>query len=73
MDMVKLTGLWKTKDKNGNTYLSGSLTPVSSLLVMPNTFKKEGENSSPDYFIYVAPRENKNKTSTQPNNNNSDL
>ena len=72
MDMVKLTGLWKTKDKNGNTYLSGSLSPVSSFVVMPNTFKKEGESSSPDYYIYVAPRD-KNKTSNKSNNDNSEF
>ena len=56
MDMVKLTGVWKAKDKQGNTYLSGSLTPVSNLVIMPNTFKKEGERS-PDYYAYIAPRE----------------
>lgn len=58
MDMIKLTGVWKEKDKKGNTYLSGSLTPVSNLRIMPNTFKKDGDKS-PDYFVYIAPKEKK--------------
>ena len=47
---VKLTGLWKQKDKNGQTFLSGSLSPISKVLIMPNTFKKAEKD--PDYFFY---------------------
>jgi len=56
-EMVKLTGLWKQKDKQGNTYLSGSLSPVSKIVVMPNTFKSGEKN--PDYFLYVSPQDKK--------------
>ena len=35
MEGTRLTGLWKNKDKNGKTYLSGSLG-LARLLVLPN-------------------------------------
>ena len=54
---VKLTGLWKQKDKNGQTFLSGSLSPISKVLVMPNTFKKS--DKEPDYFFYLGANEKK--------------
>lgn len=57
MDMVKLTGLWKNKDKRGETFLSGSLNAVSQIMVMPNTHKKDGDTKAPDYFLYVSPKD----------------
>lgn len=54
MEAVKLTGLWKEKDKNGNTFLSGRLNQITSIMVMPNTFKKEGDKG-PDYHLYLKP------------------
>lgn len=54
MDAVRLTGLWKEKDENGNTYLSGKLNEISVILVMPNTDKKGEE---PDYFLYLCQTE----------------
>ena len=54
---IKLTGLWKQKDKNGQTFLSGSLSPISKVLVMPNTFKKTEKD--PDYFFYLGANEKK--------------
>jgi uncharacterized protein (DUF736 family) len=54
---VKLTGLWKQTDKNGKTYLSGTLSPISKVLVMPNTFKKEDKD--PDYYFYLGANEKK--------------
>jgi hypothetical protein len=56
-EMVKLTGLWKQKDKQGNVYLSGSLSPVSKIVVMANTFKEGDKN--PDYFLYVSQQDKK--------------
>ena len=53
MDAIRLMGLWKEKDKNGNTYLSGKLNEITSILVMPNTFKKASKD--PDYFLYIRP------------------
>lgn len=57
-DMLKLTGLWKAKDKNNNSYLSGSLNGITQLVVMPNTFKKADSNQ-PDYFLYIKPSKKK--------------
>ena len=59
MDMIRLTGLWKNKAKDGNTFLSGNLNGISSLLVMPNTFKKK--ENEPDYIVYIKPSEKKVK------------
>ncbi|NLI08451.1 MAG: hypothetical protein GX457_15370 [Thermotogaceae bacterium] len=58
-DMIRLTGLWKSKDKNGNTYLSGNLTGITSLMVMPNTFKKK--DSEPDYIVYLKASEKRQR------------
>lgn len=57
MDATKLTGLWKSKDKNGNTFLSGSLNAITQIMVMPNTFKKEDDTKAPDYYLYLAAKE----------------
>jgi uncharacterized protein (DUF736 family) len=57
MDAIRLMGLWKEKDKNGNTYLSGKLNEITSILVMPNTFKKASKD--PDYFLYIRPNKEK--------------
>ena len=54
---IKLTGLWKQKDKSGQTYLSGSLSPISKVIVMPNTYKKSEKD--PDYFFYLGANEKK--------------
>ena len=56
-DIIKLTGLWKTKTKAGASMLTGSLNAVTSLLVMPNTFKKSAKE--PDYYVYMKARETK--------------
>lgn len=57
MDMIKITGLWKSKDKNGNTYLSGSLNNITQLMVMSNTYKTDPKQ--PDYFLYLKPCQKK--------------
>ena len=54
MEGTRLTGLWKNKDKNGKTYLSGSLG-LARLLVLPNDFKKK--DSDPDYTVLLVPAE----------------
>ena len=57
MDAIRLMGLWKEKDENGNTYLSGKLNEITSILVMTNTFKKASKD--PDYFLYIRPNKEK--------------
>lgn len=56
--MTKITGLWKNTNKKGETYLSGSLTPISKILIMANDYKKEGDKS-PDYFMHIVENEKK--------------
>jgi len=53
MDALKLAGLWKTKDRNGNIFLSGRLNTMNKILILPNTGKQKDED--PDYFFYIAP------------------
>jgi hypothetical protein len=53
MDAVRMIGLWERKDKKGNAYLSDTPNGTSSIMVMPNTFKKE--SGDPDYFLYTKP------------------
>lgn len=48
---VRLGGLWEAKDRNGQTYLSGSLGG-GQVLIFKNT-KKDNENS-PDWNLYLA-------------------
>lgn len=61
MDAIKLTGLWKNKDKKGNTFLSGSLNSISNLMIMPNTFKKEDDDKAPDYYLYLSAKDKEAK------------
>ncbi len=55
MDMIKLIGLWKGKDKNGNEYLSGNFNAVTRLMILSNTNKKGDKD--PDYFLYIGSKE----------------
>ena len=63
MDGIRITGLWRGKDKNGNTFLSGNLNAISRVLVMPNTFKKE--KKEPDFFLYVTKQSKQGKKDKQ--------
>ena len=54
-NLIKLTGLWKNKDKNGKGYLSGNLNAVTRLMILSNTFKKGDRD--PDYILYIGPKE----------------
>ena len=46
--MIRVGGLWKNKDRNGNTYLAGNLGGLR-VMIFPVT-EKRGEKS-PDYSI----------------------
>lgn len=62
-DMIKLTGLWKQEGKNGG-YLSGTISPTSKLLILPNTFKKK--DSEPDYVAYMTPGKDRQEAENKP-------
>ena len=52
-DLLKLGGLWKNTDKNGNEYLSGNFTPFTKLQIFENSYKKNP--SDPDYVMRLVP------------------
>ena len=57
--LIRLTGLWKSETKAGETMLSGSFSPSSKLIVLPNSRKQK--ESDPDYIAFMAPHEKKEK------------
>ena len=56
-ELLKLGGLWKNQDKNGNDYFSGNFTYGTKLLIMTNTFKEK--NTEPDYIAYITKQDKK--------------
>jgi len=54
-NLLRIGGLWKNKTKEGQTILSGTLNPITSVLIMPNTFKKSEKD--PDFYMYFKARE----------------
>lgn len=54
-ELIKLTGLWKSKTKTGVSMLSGSLNAVTSIVILPNTYKKSEKD--PDFNIYLKARD----------------
>jgi len=54
-DLIRLTGLWKSQTKAGATMLSGSISPTSKLVILPNS--KKQKDSEPDYIAFIAPYE----------------
>ena len=58
-ELIKIGGLWKNKDKNGNDYFSGTFTYGTKLLVMSNTFKNK--DNDPDYMVYLTKKDQEPK------------
>lgn len=56
--MIQVCGLWKGTDKNGKTFLSGSLGNVRVMIFL-NAFKADEKH--PDYRMYVSEREHEDK------------
>lgn len=56
--MIQACGLWSGKDRNGNTFLSGSMGNLR-ILIFRNTFKKN--EKEPDYRMYHAERDQEHK------------
>lgn len=59
MEGTRLTGLWKNTGKDGKTFLSGNLSGVARLLVLPNSHKRA--ETDPDYHVYVVPNEKRDR------------
>jgi hypothetical protein len=50
--MIKLTGLWKRQNKNGEAYYFGKLGYSTTLLIFRNMFKRKDED--PDLIAYLG-------------------
>ncbi len=68
MDMIRITGLWKGKDKKGNPYLSGNLNAITRLMILSNSFKKGDKD--PDCFLYIGPKEKIGEGKEKPEQDN---
>ena len=55
--MIGLTGLWLNKNKDGETYMRGSLGDCT-VLIFKNKHKEEGSNQ-PDYKMLLAEKQKK--------------
>ncbi len=66
-ELVRLTGLWKGKKKDGTTYLSGTLGSAK-IVVFPND-RKNGDKD-PDFVVYLSKPEEKGQSpaTTTPSN-----
>ncbi len=51
-DLVKIGAVWKNRNQQGQTFLSGKLGDAT-LLILPNREKTEG-GKEPDYLAFVA-------------------
>lgn len=56
-NLIRITGLWRSQTKAGDTMLSGNFTPSSKLIILPNT--KKQKDTEPDYIAFMAPVEKK--------------
>jgi len=54
---IKIGGLWKNTDKNGNEYFSGGLNAFNNILIFANTYKEK--QTDPDFIMYIAEKEKK--------------
>lgn len=52
--LTRITGLWLTKSKNNQWYLSGSLNGAR-VLVFQNTRKEQQSEKAPDHRVFIAP------------------
>ena len=57
-ELVKVTGLWKSEDRNGNMVLSGSLSGTARVLILVNQYKAEQERG-PDFNMFITKAEPK--------------
>lgn len=65
LDLIKVSGLWEEKDKNGETYLRGNLSPFVKVLIFKN--HRKTDDKSPDYFLYFSQIQKKPENTDKPN------
>jgi hypothetical protein len=59
-NLIKVGGLWINKSKENVQYLSGNWGPGVRLLVFKNSHKRP-DSKDPDYNLFLAPNEVKEK------------
>jgi len=57
-ELIKLMGLWESKDKNGNAFYSGKLGNAR-VIIMKNGYKEQ--DNHPDYEVLIKKNEPKQK------------
>ena len=67
--LIKATGLWETKDKNGNQIFSGSFGGAR-VLIMKNTFKDK--DTQPDFQLYFTQNQKKREAEAFANEETAD-
>ncbi len=55
MQRVTIANLYQNVDKNGNTYLAGSLSNFTGVLIFKNSYRRE-EKNDPHYKMYLFRR-----------------
>lgn len=56
-DLIKITGLWQTKDRDGNMVLSGNLNGSARVVIFTNKYKDA--DNQPDFEMYIGKNEKK--------------
>ncbi len=59
-DLLRLTGLWKNKDKTGKTYLTGHLNAMTEVVILPNT--RKAKENEPDFNMFLKAQDKKVKS-----------
>ncbi len=54
-ELIKVTGLWQSEDKNGNLVLSGNLNGNARVVIFTNNYKEA--EKEPDYIMYLGKNE----------------
>ena len=65
MESTKIR-LWKHKNKAGKTYLSGSMSKLTRLVVIQNDRKETP--SDPDYYAFIVPNRGPGQMPTEVDN-----
>ena len=55
MEKLKISGLWKNENRNGNAYYAGSLSPSVRVMIFKNMFKNSERD--PEAILYLAPND----------------
>jgi hypothetical protein len=64
--MIRLTGLWKNKSKDGKTYYSGQLNKHCKVLIFPN-YNKDPNSNQPDFELCIREITYELEVGDQPN------